>query len=234
MADTWFTSDHHLFHRAMAWYRKYGHWPTANEKLTPEYTTPAMLNEEHNDMLALRWDTTVRRNDIVWVLGDLTLSEVALDQAMRWINARPGRKRLILGNHDPAHPMHSEAHRWLARYYQAFDSVAQSATVKMTLPNGSRHRVLLSHFPYTGDGELKEDRDTQWRLRNEGMPVIHGHVHTDERLTLSLVTQSGNGEGPYVMQAAPQIHVGVDAWSYRPAHLTEITELIQRGLGPNA
>lgn len=215
----------------MAWYRKYGRWPTAEDKLSPEYVNPSELNEAHNDMLALKWDLTVRRDDVVWVIGDLTVNDSDVPPALRWINNRPGNKHFVLGNHDPAHAMHSEAHSWLGRYYHAFESVSLAASRKVTLPDGTKHRVLLSHFPYTGDGELKEDRDTQWRLRNEGLPLIHGHVHTDEKLTLSLLTQSGNGEGPYVMQVAPQIHVGVDAWDYRPVHLTQVTELIQRGLG---
>jgi len=43
-------------------------------------------------------------------------------------------------------------------------------------PQAAATRVLLSHFPYGGDSH-DEDRYAQFRLRGEGIPLLHGHVH---------------------------------------------------------
>jgi calcineurin-like phosphoesterase family protein len=42
------------------------------------------------------WDKLVTKRDIVWVLGDAAFSEEAID----WIAALNGEKRLVRGNHD--------------------------------------------------------------------------------------------------------------------------------------
>jgi calcineurin-like phosphoesterase family protein len=36
---------------------------------------------------------------------------------------------------------------------------------------------MLSHFPYKGDHK-PGDRYPEWRLRDEGLPLLHGHVHS--------------------------------------------------------
>ena len=217
---TWFTSDLHLHHRAMAYFRRYGHWPADKSQVTDQDVL------WHNDLLARNWDTVVGMDDQVWVLGDLTANEAHLPKALQWIQDRPGTKHLILGNHDPAHPIHRESHKWLPKYFadeagRVFSSVQSAARRRVTLTDGTRQDVLLSHFPYEGDGDSRpEDRDTQWRLRNEGLPILHGHTHTDKKLTW--VYAPTNGEFPTI----PQVHVGLDAWDYTPMSLQQVTELL--------
>lgn len=205
----WFTSDQHLFHRAVAYDRRYGGWPEDRTKITPEDV------EWHNDLLAENWDKTVKYGDVVWVLGDLIANPKSLEPALEWVKQRAGEKHFILGNHDPAHPMSRESHKWQGKYLTAFKSVQQSARRRI---NGQE--VLLSHFPYEGDGEGREDRSTQFRLRNEGLPLLHGHVHSKDKLTH--VYSPTNGEEPTV----PQIHVGLDAWDYTPVSLDQVAELL--------
>lgn len=213
MSDVFFTSDLHLFHPAMAWWRVTGKWP---DEMGRKFITDRIV-QDHNEHLAQAWDETVREGDHVWVLGDLTANNARVEAAMRWVKRRPGVKHLVLGNHDPAHPMHSDSHKWEWSYAEAFASLGIARSRKLTLPGGHRQRVLMSHFPYTGDGELKEDRGTQFRLRDEGLPILHGHVHTAERRTFA---KTGN--------ASTQIHVGVDAWGFKPVPLETITELLRR------
>lgn len=201
--SVYFTSDPHLGHRAMAWFRKTGHWPTEQERplVTPEIVAA------HDAMLADAWDSTVRKDDIVWVLGDLTANIKSIPHAIDWFNDRPGIKHLVLGNHDAAHPMHSESYKWEDRYREAFKSVG---TMRRRRIAGKE--VMLSHFPYDGDG-AKEDRGDQYRLRNKGIPVLHGHVHSKDQVTVS-------------SQGSTQIHVGVDAWDYKPVSLDTIADLL--------
>ena len=50
------------------------------------------------------------------------------------------------------------------------------------------------------------------------MPLLHGHVHTRNR-----VTRTDDG--------TPQIHVGQDAWDFTPASLETVTDLLLDSVG---
>ena len=67
-------------------------------------------------------------------------------------------------------------------------------------PQAPATRVLLSHFPYAGDSH-DEDRYAQFRLRDEGIPLLHGHESFRERRT---------------KHGTWHINVGVDWWDYAP------------------
>lgn len=218
LSDIWVTSDLHLFHPAMCFRRARSRWPTAEEKaqIRPE------LIDWHTNRLASLWDTSVRPQDTVIVCGDLTANSRMVDHALRWIDERPGVKRFILGNHDPAHPMHRDAHKWDGVYYQAFKSVSTSATMNLVLPrSGDKVRVKLSHLPYSGDRDGAEDRCTQDRLPDEGLPIIHGHVHTEDRVTRS-------------KRGTPQIHIGVDAWALGPVNMRTVADYLELAMNPPA
>lgn len=59
--------------------------------------------------------------------------------------------------------------------------------------------ALLSHYPYDGD-HTQQTRYEAYRLRDTGLPLLHGHTHQSEQITRSMLT------------GAPQIHVGWDSW----------------------
>ena len=188
-----FTSDLHFGHRKAAEHRGFSEVAV------------------HDATLVGNWRATVAPEDDVWVLGDLAASSPTY--ALEILRQLPGRKHLILGNHDQPHPMHRDAHKHLRKYLDVFDSVAQSARRRI---EGTE--VLLSHFPYYRDrGEV---RHTQWRLPDEGRWLLHGHTHGTEKVTL---TQTVPG-WPYVSR---EIHVGVDAWDLTPVPLDTIAALIK-------
>ena len=143
--------------------------------------------DEHDDALADAWCRTVTKRDSVWLLGDLAASTPR--PALELLAKLPGTKHLIAGNHDPAHPLHGDSHRQQRRYLEVFASVHTSGLRRI-----GNHMALLSHFPYEGDGLSRTDRYSQWRLRDEGGWLIHGHVH-----------QAWKVKGR-------QINVGVDHW----------------------
>lgn len=197
MPNIFFTSDLHFGHSRVAEIRGF-----------------ASL-QDHDDTLAARWAETVGPKDIVWVLGDIAASSPSY--ALDVIRKLPGEKHLILGNHDRAHPMHRNAYRWqwpyLAGNSGAFQSIAQSARRRI-----EGQEVLLSHFPY--DRDRGEIRYRQWRLRDEGLPLLHGHTHSSEKVGLSA-------------RWTPEFHVGVDAWDFTPVPLETIAGLLRR-YGPIA
>jgi calcineurin-like phosphoesterase family protein len=201
-----FTSDLHLGHRKAAEHRGFS-----------DVTL-------HDYAIQRRWADVVRDDDAVWVLGDLAASSPA--HALGILRELPGTKHLVLGNHDQPHPMHRDAHLRLGKYLDVFASVSTAARRRV---NGTE--VLLSHFPYHRDrGEV---RHTQWRLRDEGRWLLHGHTHGPERVTLSNRRQLWTaperpGEPGHVTNLVTrEIHVGVDAWDLTPVSLDTIAQLIK-------
>ena len=164
--SVWFTSDLHFGHRLVAEKRGF----------------PSI--EEHDAAIAKAWPA--RADDQVWILGDLAVSSPR--GALGILACLPGRKHLISGNHDGCHPMHRDAHKRVAQYLEVFESVQPFARRRV-----SGQEVLLSHFPYEAD--RGPARYTQYRLRDEGRWLLHGHTHGTERL---------HGH---------ELHVGWDAWS---------------------
>lgn len=128
--------------------------------------------EEHDELLIERFNKVLTKRSQLWILGDLFMGSITngLPKVVR-LN---GVKHLVLGNHDSAHPLHKKSHTQQRRFFEVFDSVhvhEQHVIVGQ--------KVLLSHLPYVGDHADREDRYTQWRLPDEGLPLLHGHVHKE-------------------------------------------------------
>lgn len=166
--------------------------------------------QEHDEVLAEHWDATVRPNDIVYVLGDIAINP-RRDNPFEWFQARPGIKHLVMGNHDPVHPLFgSKALKEQQRpeWLETFATMNQFLRVSV---NGIK--FMVSHFPYRGEGsrELPE-RYSEFRLPDRGLPLLHGHTHSHRVVT----------RAPEDVKWNRQIHVGVDAWNFTPVSDAEI------------
>ncbi|WP_322097959.1 metallophosphoesterase family protein [Nakamurella alba] len=193
MPGTFFTSDLHLGHRLVAGLRG--------------FDDPA----DHDDEIARRWRETVGDGDTVWVLGDLavTSSAIGIERTLQRIAGLPGTKHLVPGNHDPVHPMHRHAHRHQRRYLEVFESVQAFARTRIpVLPDVRATPMMLSHFPYLAD-HSDPPRFLEYRLRDEGEWLLHGHTHAAGQRT-----------------SVREIHVGLDAWDLRPAALEQVAALL--------
>ncbi|MDO5098112.1 MAG: serine/threonine protein phosphatase [Corynebacterium sp.] len=126
----------------------------------------------------------------LWILGDNycgspKAEDAALATLYKFREEMSNRKNSylelhgILGNHDSAHPLSSKSYKQLPRYLKTYDSVQIAATTRM-----AGATVMLSHFPYDGDHH-DSDRVEQFRLRDLGQPIIHGHTHSAEQLSWS-------------------------------------------------
>ena len=180
MSNIFFTSDCHFGHKLVSGLRGFD------------------STDAHDAALIKNWNSVVKADDIVWVLGDLTCArkdEVVLN-ALDIMSRLPGRKHFIAGNHDPVHPMHKDAWKYQKTYLSAFESVQAFAKIKV-----AGKPVLLSHFPYKFD-HTNDARYTQWRLPDEGMTLLHGHTHSDVRVS-----------------SGTELHVGLDAWNLKPVPL---------------
>lgn len=201
-----FLSDMHLGHEYVASLRG--------------FASPA----EHDKALFANWREIVPDTNPpahVWVLGDVILPN--LKHNLELLALMPGIKHLITGNHDRAHPSHRDADRYRdilspRSYFPTFTTIQEFARRKI---NGLS--VLLSHFPYSEPGEdthspTFEPRFTQYRLRNEGLPILHGHTHSPTVLSYDY---------HHLYGMVLQVHVGLDAHGLKPVSLSQITKLLQ-------
>jgi calcineurin-like phosphoesterase family protein len=197
MTQRFFTSDPHIGHRLVSGLR--GFW---NEQFVDgkpfEPDTAA-----HDAALAANWDAVVGKNDTVFILGDIAMNP--RKGAFDWFRERPGIKHLISGNHDVVHPLHT-AHLKAQREWHAlgiFDSINSQGSVKI-----DGQKVLLSHFPYEGEGEREgPDRYTEWRFRNEGFPLLHGHEHKKDIFNPAVPNQFHVGVDSHALQLVPESRI---------------------------
>lgn len=105
--------------------------------------------EQMNEDLIKKWNNTVAHDDIVYVLGDFTLSR-DLTLIKQWCEALHGRKILIMGNHDTRKPA---------------DYISCGFTVATRKPMLVEPRVTLMHEPPLAENIWSR------------MIYVFGHVH---------------------------------------------------------
>ena len=122
--------------------------------------------QDMNEYMIRQWNSRVRKNDEVVVLGDLSMEKWEKTKGV--LDQLKGKIYLIQGNHDyfiKDKDFDASRFAWVRPYAEMHD-------------NG--RKVILSHYPvfcYNG----------QYRLSKHGNPktfMLYGHVHdtTDQRL----------------------------------------------------
>jgi len=145
--------------------------------------------------LVTEWNRMVGPEDIVYHLGDFTLT----DSLSPWIHAlRFGKLFIIPGGHD---------WRWLKEFDQSLGYRIEVLEPLVTLefPLGGKHPnvVVLCHYPMLS-----------WDRSHYGSLHLHGHSHgtiPDDR--------SGDIQLPPGKVRGRRIDVGVDSWEFRPVAL---------------
>lgn len=183
---TWFTSDPHFLHPRVAALRGFD------------------SVEAHDAELVRRWNDTVARDDQVWLIGDVGMGETS--ELLRIVDSLHGEIHLICGNHDPVWSGNRNAHRHQREWLRHFASIQDFARRKM-----HGQSVLLSHFPYYGD-HTDTDRHPEFRLRDTGKVLLHGHVHDEWKIR------------------GRQINVGVDVWGLRPVSIDAVAAEVAAAL----
>ena len=146
--------------------------------------------EVMNEVMIDKWNSRVRNNDEIIILGDLCFSR-DLNVVNSLVEKLKGKKYLVVGNHDryaEKKGFNREAFEWIGHYRELYDN---------------NRKVILSHYPimcYNG----------QYHLDREGNPktwMLYGHVHNthDERLinafmemTQQLVIEDFNGNDRHI------------------------------------
>lgn len=187
----WFTSDLHLGHANVIGYAG----------------RPFHAVGEMDPSLVAAWNSLVRPDDEVWVLGDLAMGRI--DETLPVAAQLVGRKHLVVGNHDRPFKDGHRREEWTGRYRLDAGFVAvHHGELDLELAGGCRVRIC--HFPYRGDSGDR-DRYVEARPVDDGCWLLHGHVHEKWR------------------QRGRMINVGVDAWAGQPVAEHTLVELIERG-----
>lgn len=192
--NTWVISDTHFGHTKMIGY--------ANR--------PFRDVSHMNTTMMERWYERVRPDDLVYHLGDVGFLRSASmegtfvpeEDTRSIIQSLPGRKILILGNHDKsAKTMMS----------LGFDFACESAIIDVPEMHGGQ-RVYLNHYPTR---ELPKDIS-----RDGPSPtwVLHGHVHNST--AAERVPHEHKGE--LINIPNHNINCCVELWNYEPTTIQHI------------
>ena len=147
MANTFVISDTHFNHEAILKFKDYANKPPRGGFDSVEQMNEAMLDN---------WVSVVGPKDTVIHLGDVLFGSDKVD----WMTANfaklPGKKRLIVGNHDNL--------KMLAPFFK---------DMQMWI-DMSDNGLLLSHTPQH-PSTLAESH----RFGNEPILNVHGHIHSN-------------------------------------------------------
>jgi calcineurin-like phosphoesterase family protein len=167
--------------------------------------------EEHDAEIIKRWNHVVKPEDTVWHLGDVGMGK--LERFIQQLSELNGTIHLITGNHDEVFPGTRDSWKRQILWMGSFTSVQAYARRKV----GS-YTFLLSHFPYTRDHG--EERYTQYRFRDEGMWLVHGHLHQKVKVGRMFHQPATFGRPGKLVNR--QLHVGLDAWDYTPVSQEDV------------
>ncbi len=110
---------------------------------------------EMNNVLIANWNSLVRKDDTIYILGDVTLKGITCVNEL--VPKLKGKKYLVRGNHDLFHnkeKLDQSLFEWIKDYYELH--------YKGTM-------FCLSHYPYLS-----------WNNRMQGSIHLHGHIHAKE------------------------------------------------------
>lgn len=187
-----FTSDTHFGHKNII---KYCDRPFASV-------------EEMDEAMVERWNEVVGPDDAVYHMGDVAMGKIST--TVKHVERLNGDKYLISGNHDTCHPCHKKVSSKDFKMYQdvGFTVLNHTEVIVIGASETSNGRVVrMCHFPYEGDSH-DGDRFTEWRPQNDGLWIIHGHVHEKWKIKNK------------------QLNVGVDVWDFTPVSMDQVIELI--------
>ena len=142
MSDIWLTSDTHFGHdKDFVWNAR------GFENI-----------EQHNQEIIKRWNEVVKKDDIVYHLGDVMLGD--LESGMECLKQLNGQIKIVLGNHDTKNRV---------KAYKELDNVEILGYA--TMLKYKKYHFYLSHYP-TLTSNMDEDKPLKARVLN-----LYGHTH---------------------------------------------------------
>jgi len=145
MPNTWVISDTHFRHEAILTFKDYAG--------KPPRTFDSV--EQMDECMMDNWNDMIKPEDTVYHLGDVLFGEDKLDWMQTNFKKLPGKKYLILGNHDNP--------KFMAMFFK-----------QIMLWEVIKPGLLLSHTPQHPSTLQETHRFGQQHILN-----IHGHIHSN-------------------------------------------------------
>lgn len=145
MPNTWVISDTHFRHEAILTFKDYAGKPPRAGFDSVDHMDQYML-----DM----WNETVKPEDTIYHLGDVLFGENKLDWMQDNFKKLPGKKYLILGNHDNP--------KFMAMFF------------KQIMLWKDMNGLILSHAPLHPSTLDESHRFGDGKVLN-----VHGHIHSN-------------------------------------------------------
>ena len=160
MSRVFFTSDLHFSHLNTLY-----HHPKKREAVG--ISLEELQNGDKHELLAKydewlikRWNETIKRDDTVYILGDLCLGNRAYTELL--LKRLHGKKFFVFGNHD-------KSCKGLERYFVWAGDIKEAKFNHYQFPfidENETFCVELSHYPLLA-----------WNRRTHGTCMVHGHTH---------------------------------------------------------
>ena len=115
---------------------------------------PFSCAAEMDEALIENWNSRVKSNDTVYILGDMFFRSVNFEEILKRLK---GKKRLIVGNHDGSWMTKAD----ISRYFESVDKFLETTD--------GQHAITLCHYPMV-----------TWKHAQRSY-MIHGHIHNDTR-----------------------------------------------------
>lgn len=112
--------------------------------------------EEQDQAIAENWKNAVGDDDTVYVLGDA--AEGDYERVIRILSPLPGRKILVVGNHDDDESL---LHYQRSRLFESIMGYAKTE-------EGGKE-IILFHYPIM-----------DWEDRQFGSVLVYGHIHNKD------------------------------------------------------
>lgn len=179
----WFSADSHFGHT----------------KVLDYCNRPFNSVDEMDKALIDNWNERVKPDDVVYQLGDFTLSNYkGFDYYLNQLN---GTVFFIPGGHD---------HRWLSHYKKNGSDTKFTVLEKLTTVNVRGIELVLCHYPLL-----------TWEKSYYGAIHLHGHCHSN----IGCIGRSNEG-GNNGVKPGYRLDVGVDCNNFYPVSITDILNRI--------
>jgi len=181
--NIYFTSDAHFFHSNIIKYD--------NRPFKDVY--------EMNDTIVENWNDKVKKDDVVFYLGDLSF-EAGGRKTSELVHDLNGTIHYIMGNHD-----HFRDIRALDRFESINDYVELSVLDEDA--NRGRQQIMMSHYAMLN-----------WDKSHHSSIHLHGHEHHH-------LVKNPNYSWYYKHKV---LDVGCNGWNYTPLSYQEIKEIMNK------
>lgn len=151
--------------------------------------------DDYAEEIIFRWNSKVKNDDIVYVLGDIAEDDSI--NCLSMFNKMNGHKHLIIGNHDSKIVKEKEIN-------SVFESIS---FIKLINDNG--RKVCLCHYPLM-----------DWIEFNRDGYLVYGHIHNKSEKNNIAYKQI---KEYYADKKA--YNAGVDVTNFEPVTLDEMIKL---------